>query len=106
MESSQLKKSRREERKKSKQLSPKKRKAIAVICGIILFIAAAMFSVDLIRAKRYNLPPVFCVSVMEYSSGSTDYLGLFYKVWKDHDPFEDTTRYYVGFWLIPKSVNI
>lgn len=72
----------------------------------MLFIAAVMFSVDLIRAKRYNLPPMFCVPVIEYSGGSTDYWGLFYKVWKDYDPFEDRVRYYVGFWLIPKSVNI
>ncbi len=106
MESSQLKKSRREERKRNRQLSSKKRKAIAVICGTVLFIAAAMFSTDLIRAKRYNLPPVFCVPVIEYENGSTDYLGLFYMVWKDCDPFEDRVRYFVGFWLIPKSVNI
>ncbi len=105
MESSQLKRSRREERKRNRQLSPQKRKAVAVICGAVLFIAAAMFSVDLIRAKRYNLPPLFCIPVMEYG-GSTDYWGLLYKVWKDYDPFEDSTRYYVGFWLIPKNVNI
>ncbi len=106
MKSSQLKKSRREERKRNRQLSPKKRKAIAVICAAVLLIAAAMFSVDLLRAKRDNLPPLFCVPVIEYENGSTDYWGLFYKVWKDYDPFEDRVRYYVGFWLIPKSVNI
>ena len=87
-------------------MSPKLRKIITVICITILGISAALFSVDLLRAKKNNQPPLFCYPVIEYDNGSTDYYGLFYKVWKDYNPFEDETRYYVGFWFIPKSINI
>lgn len=106
MKSQQLKLARREERKRNKTMSPKARKIVAIICAAILGIAAVLFSVDLLRAKRSNLPPLFCYPVMEYDNGSTDYYGLFYKVWKDYNPFEDETRYYVGFWFVPKVFNI
>lgn len=106
MKSSQLKRTRREERIRNRQLSPKRLKAIGIVCGIILLMAGGMFSVDLLRAKHKGLPPIFCIPVIEYGNGSVDYYGLFYKVWKDYDPFEDETRYYLGFWLIPKNFNI
>ncbi|MDE5577403.1 MAG: hypothetical protein K2J11_08455 [Oscillospiraceae bacterium] len=106
MKSKQLKLARREEQKRNKIMSPKIRKIITAICITILCIAAALFSVDLLRAKKNNQPPLFCCPVIEYDNGSTDYYGLFYKVWKDYDPFEDETRYYVGFWFVPKNFSI
>lgn len=106
MKSKRLKLARREERIRSRAVSPKARKITAVICTVIFVIALALFSVDLIRAKKNNQPPLFCCPLIEYDNGSADYYGLFYKVWRDYDPFENETRYYVGFWFIPKSVNI
>lgn len=106
MKSKQLKLARREEQKRNRTMSPKTRKIIAIVCAVIFAIAALLFSVDLIRAKKNNQPPLFCFPVIEYDNGSTDYYGLFYKVWKDHDPFDNETRYYVGFWFIPKAFNI
>ncbi len=108
MKTSRLKRVRREEKKRSKDkpLSPKQWKIIAAVCGSVLTLSLAFFSVDLIRAKKNNLPPIFCIPVVEYENGSEDYYGLFYKVWKDSNPFENETRYYMGFWLLPKSVNI
>lgn len=106
MKSKQLKLARREEQKRNKTMSPKMRKIIAIVCAVILGIAVLLFSVDLLRAKKNNQPPLFCYPVIEYDNGSTDYYGLFYKVWKDYDPFDDETRYYVGFWFIPKAFNI
>ena len=76
--------------------------------AVIIIIAAAccFFTTDLIRAKKYGLPPVFCVKVIDYGNGSSDYYGLGYKVWEDFHPFDKTTRYYVCFWFIPKNVHI
>lgn len=81
-------------------------KSVAVIIAALLIIAAGFFTTDLIRAKRYRLPPVFCIPVIEYDGGSTDYYGLGYKVWADYHPFDESTEYYVGFWLIPKFWSI
>ena len=106
MKSKRLKLARKEEQKRNRTVSPKVRKITAIICTVIFGIAISLFSVDLIRAKKNNQPPMFCYPLIEYENGSTDYYGLFYKVWKDYDPFEDETRYYVGFWFIPKSFNI
>lgn len=106
MKSKQLKLARREERRRNRTVSPKARKAIAAMCAVIVGISMIFFSVDFLRAKRRNQPPLFCVPVIEYGSGSTDYYGLFYKVWKDYDPFENETRYYMGFWLIPKVFKL
>ena len=108
MKTSRLKRVRREEEKRNrdKPLTPKQWKIIAAVCGTVFAIALCFFSVDLVRAKKNNQPPIFCVPVIEYENGSEDYYGLFYKVWKDYNPFEDETRYYMGFWLLPKSVNI
>lgn len=106
MKSKQLRLARREEQKRNKTVSPKARKITAVICTSIFGIALLLFSVDLMRAKKNNQPPIFCYPLIEYENGSADYCGLFYKVWKDYDPFDDETRYYVGFWFIPKSFNI
>lgn len=106
MKSKQLKLARNEERKRKRAMSPKRRRITAIICAVILGISAVLFTVDLFRAKKSNLPPLFCYPVIEYGNGSTDYYGLFYKVWKDYDPFEGETRYYLGFWFVPKSFNI
>lgn len=106
MKSKQLKLARSEERRRNRTVSPKIRKAAAILCAVILGISLIFFSVDFLRAKRRNQPPLFCVPVIEYDNGSADYLGLFYKVWKDHDPFEDETRYYMGFWFIPKAFKL
>lgn len=106
METSRLKRARREERKKNKTVSVRSRKIIAAICAVIAGISLVLFTADLIRVKRNAKPPVFCVPVIEYSNGSVDYYGLFYKVWKDYDPFDDETHYYVGFWFIPKNFSI
>ena len=76
------------------------------IIAAVLVMAAGFFTTDLIRAKQYKLPPRFCVPVIEYENGSVDHYGLFYKVWEDYDPFEETTNYYVGFWLVPKFWSI
>lgn len=106
MKSKQLKLARKEERRRNRTVSPKARKAIAAMCAVIVGISLIFFSVDFLRAKRRNQPPLFCVPVIEYDNGSTDYYGLFYKVWKDYDPFENETRYYMGFWLIPKVFKL
>ncbi|MCH5348095.1 MAG: hypothetical protein J1E40_02120 [Oscillospiraceae bacterium] len=106
MKSSRLKMARKEEQQRVRDISPRQWKAIAITCGVVLGIALILFSADLFRAKRSNLPPLFCVPVIEYDNGSVDYYGLFYKVWKDYDPFDDETRYYMGFWFIPKNINI
>ena len=106
MESSHLKQVRKEERQRIKEISPRQWKATVIVCSVILGIALILFSADLLRAKKNNLPPLFCYPVIEYENGSVDYYGLFYKVWKDYDPFDDETRYYMGFWFIPKNINI
>lgn len=106
MKAGQLKIARAEERQRGRTVSPALRKAVAVICTVILGISLIFFSVDFFRAKGSNEPPLFCVPIIEYDNGSTDYLGLFYKVWKDHDPFEDETRYYMGFWFVPKNIKL
>ena len=106
MKISRLKRVRREEQKRNKTVSAKFRKITAAVCAAVLSLAVIFFTVDLIRAKKSCLPPVFCIPVIEYENGSEDYYGLFYKVWKDYDPFDDETRYYLGFWLLPKNFNI
>lgn len=106
MKSKQLRLARNEERRRNRTVSLKAKKAIAVVCAAILGLSLIFFSVDFFRAKRRNQPPLFCVPVIEYDNGSADYYGLFYKVWKDHNPFEDETRYYMGFWFIPKAFKL
>ena len=106
MKTSRLKRVRQEERKRNKTVSAKAKKITAAVCAAVVSVALVFFSVDLIRAKKNNQPPMFCISVIEYSNGSEDYYGLFYKVWKDYNPFENETRYYVGFWFLPKNFNI
>ena len=106
MKSSRLKAVRKQEQQRIREISPRQWKITAIVCGVILGIAVILFSADLLRAKQKNLPPLFCYPVIEYENGSVDYYGLFYKVWKDYDPFDDETRYYVGFWFIPKNINI
>lgn len=78
-----------------------KRAFIVLLCTLAV-LSAGFFVTDLVRAKRYKLPPVFCFTVIDYGNGSKDHYGLGYKVWEDYDPFDRTTDYYVGFWLIPK----
>lgn len=78
-----------------------KKAAIITIC-VFTMLFAGFFTTDLIRAKRYSLPPVFCFYTIDYENGSKDHYGLGYKVWEDNDPFDKTTDYYIGFWLIPK----
>ena len=78
-----------------------KRAFIVLLCTLAV-LSAGFFATDLVRAKRYKLPPVFCFTVIDYGNGIKDHYGLGYKVWEDYDPFDQTTDYYVGFWLIPK----
>ncbi len=106
MKTSRLKRVRREEKKRERVMPRKQKKILGIICGSVISLAVIFFSVDLIRAKRYIMPPLFCVPVIEYENGSQDYYGLFYKVWEDRNSFEDETRYYLGFWLLPKNFNI
>lgn len=106
MKSKQLKLARREEQRRTKTVSVRARKITALVCAVVFGIALILFSADLVRVKRRNQPPIFCVPVIEYDNGSVDYYGLFYKVWKDYNPFEDETRYYMGFWFIPKAFNL
>ena len=80
--------------------------AMTIILSVIACTAICFFATDLIRAKRYKLPPVFCVPVIEYDNGSVDYYGLGYKVWEDYHNFDKTVNYYVGFWFIPKFWSI
>ncbi len=89
-----------------KSVKSRRRRVIAIILSVLLITAAGFFAADLIRAKRYNLPPLFCVPIIEYDNGSVDYYGLGYKVWKDYHPFDKTVNYYVGFWFIPKFWSI
>lgn len=86
--------------KAAKKISAK-RAFIVLLCTLAV-LSAGFFATDLVRAKRYKLPPVFCFTVIDYGNGSKDHYGLGYKVWEDYDPFDQTTDYYVGFWLIPK----
>ena len=85
----------------------RKKKIILTVISLILLISISFFTTDLIRAQKYSLPPIFCLPVLYYpESGSVDYYGLGYKVWEDKDPFDNVTHYYVGFWLLPKMINI
>ena len=87
--------------------SHKKRKIVIAFAAVLFIISASFFTTDLIRARKYSLPPKFCIPVFYYSdSQSVDYYGLGYKVWKDSDPFDNVTHYYVGFWFLPKIINI
>ena len=106
METSRLKRARREERQLNKTISVKTRKIIAAVCAAVFGLAFLLFTADLIRVKRNAMPPIFCVPIVEYSNGSVDYYGLFYKVWEDYDPFDKETRFYMGFWFVPKYFNI
>lgn len=83
------------------------KRIITAVIAVILLVSISFFTTDLIRAKKYSLPPMFCIPVFYFpESGSVDYYGLGYKVWEDTDPFDDVTHYYVGFWLLPKMFNI
>ena len=89
--------------------STEKKRGKTILTALLLTVAitaAGFFATDLIRAKRYNLPPLFCIPVIQYDNGSVDYYGLGYKVWEDYHPFDRTVSYYVGFWFIPKFLNI
>lgn len=106
MKTSRLKRVRREEKERNKTVSVRRWKLTAAICALVMLVSLAFFGVDLIRVKQCGLPPMFCVPVIEYENGSEDYYGLFYKVWKDYNPFEDETHYFMGFWFLPKNFNI
>ncbi len=106
MEVSKLKRARREEKNRNRSPSVKARKITAAVCMSIFAAAFIMFTADLIRVKQQELPPLFCVPAIRYENGSEDYYGLFYKVWKDFDPFENKTEYYMSFWFIPKNFSI
>ncbi len=84
----------------------RKRLIVTIIVSVIAAAAISFFVTDLIRTKQHGLPPVFCIPVIEYDNGSVDYYGLGYKVWEDYHPFDKTVNYYVGFWFIPKFINI
>ena len=106
MEVSKLKRARREEKNRNRSMSVKTRKRIAAVCAGVFGAAFILFTVDLVRIKQQERPPLFCVPVIKYENGSEDYYGLFYKVWKDYDPFDRETEYYMGFWFIPKNFSI
>lgn len=93
--------------KKAKQPMSKRAKTILTV-GLISFfiIIISFFSIDFITVKTYRKPPIFCVPIVEYENGSVDYYGFLYKVWKDHDPFDNETTYYLSFWLFPKFWRI
>ena len=92
--------------KNKKPLPKAVRLALKITLAVILTLAAAFFTLDYYRIKKYREPPVFCVKAIEYDNGSIDYYGLFYKVWMDYDPFEDKTEYYATFWLFPKAFSV
>lgn len=84
----------------------KKKKSILIVVSFLLAIILTFFTVDLVRAKN-NLPPVFCIKAFTCANGnSTDYYGLGYKVWEDYHPFDCDVHYYVGFWILPKTISI
>lgn len=80
--------------------------AFKIFLAVFVVTAVSFFTYDLIKVKRYKQPPVFCIPVIKYDNGSIDYYGLGYKVWKDYDPFDDKTEYFVTLWLFPKFWSI
>ncbi|MCL2053875.1 MAG: hypothetical protein FWG90_05470 [Oscillospiraceae bacterium] len=92
---------------REKKPLPKLVKALLrLLIGCALTVSFLFFAVDYIRIKRDNKPPVFCIKAIEHESGSVDYYGFLYKVWKDYDPFERETEYYITFWFFPKFLSI
>ncbi len=79
-------------------------KAIIIITLIVFSIGS--FSVDFIRVKNLGLEPICSVQIIDYGNGSVDYYGAGYKIWKDYHPADETTKYYMGFWFVPKFINI
>lgn len=77
------------------------KKAI-IKASAVLVIWGTFFITDLIRANQ-NLPPIFCVSLSDYSvaSGEVVYTGLFYKVIRTYDETGTIThnKYHVSPWL-------
>ncbi|MGN0667351.1 MAG: hypothetical protein ACI4KF_12605 [Huintestinicola sp.] len=78
--------------------------AVLAVLAVLLTVFVAT---DTVRTKLYGTDPLFCVKAVEYSDGvSADFYGLGYKIWRDYDPFEDSTEYYISLWILPKTINI
>ncbi|MDR0974691.1 MAG: hypothetical protein LBL80_03235 [Ruminococcus sp.] len=69
---------------------------IAAVCLLITF-----FTVDFLRVKS-DEPPIFAVPLIRYYSGSIDYYGAGYKIWKDVNILTGGTEYYISSWFVPK----
>ncbi len=92
----------------SEKLSRKKKKRLIIfsIFAAFIIMISSFFAYDFLKIKRYKQPPVFCIPVYQYDNGSVDYIGFGYKIWKDYDPFDNKTEYYVTLWILPKFWHI
>ncbi|MGN0642310.1 MAG: hypothetical protein ACI4JJ_04120 [Huintestinicola sp.] len=85
----------------------RRRKVAAAVSALIFAVSSILFACDVVRTKVMDREPLFCVKAVEYRDGiSADYYGAGYKIWLDYDPFEDTSEYYISFWVLPKALHI
>lgn len=77
-EAEEASKAEKETVKKKKKKSHKLSNTLLVLF-IIAVIWGALFAVDLVMVKEWK-DPVFCIKTDEYTNGSVDYMGLFYKI--------------------------
>jgi hypothetical protein len=76
---------------------------ITIILAAVIFITFAL--IDLVRT-RYEKDPLFAVPVLKYDSGSIDYYGLGYKVYKDVNFLNGDVKYYYAIWFTPKFLYV
>jgi hypothetical protein len=89
--------------KKSKSGNASWRRRLFVIFAVVVVWAVLMLT-DLYRT-RLDEPPLFAVPLLHYDSGSVDYYGLFYKIWKDVNILNGDTEYYMTAWFVPKFIS-
>jgi hypothetical protein len=82
---------------------PHWRRRVIIITGVMIIWAVLMLT-DLYRT-RMSEPPLFAVPILRYDSGSVDYYGLFYKIWKDVNILNGDTEYYMTAWFVPKFIS-
>ncbi|MDR0947173.1 MAG: hypothetical protein LBM87_05480 [Ruminococcus sp.] len=86
-----------------KQKKKKKIILISLIITAVIFITFAL--TDLVRT-RYEKDPLFAVPLLKYDSGSIDYYGLGYKVYKDVNFLNGDINYYYAVWFVPKFLYV
>jgi hypothetical protein len=88
---------------KKRKISTKKIKIIVVIAIAVMLLVFAM--VDLVRS-RFGEDPIFAVPLLKYDSGSADFYGIGYKVYKDVNFLNGEVKYYYAAWFVPKYTYV